>query len=126
MTPFVGANPARRDERGSAAVDFAFVFPAFALLMIGGIYGCALLYSNMSLQAAVERAARCYSVNAANCSGASAIQTYAMTQYSGVSTPTFTPSIQACGHQVIGSTTISFPTGGASVSVPLSAISCFP
>ncbi len=116
----------RRDAQGATVVEFAIVFPIFAMLMIGGIFGCALLYSNMSLQASVERAARCYSVNATTCSTTSGVQTYALSQYAGISTPEYTASMQSCGHEVVGSTSISFPTPTGRVSVPLSARSCFP
>jgi Flp pilus assembly protein TadG len=126
MRTLIKASEWRRDARGAAAVEFALVYPSFLLLMVGGVFGCALLYSNMSLQAAVQRAARCYSVNATTCGSPTAIQTYALSQYYGISTPTFTASIQPCGHQVIGSTTINFPTPGGKAAMPLSATSCFP
>jgi Flp pilus assembly protein TadG len=107
--------------RGTTTVEFAFVAPAMFLLMTATLFLGLLVYSAMGMQSAVEKAARCYSVNAAQCSTASSTQTYAQTNYFGVSTPTFTASKPACGHQVAAS--LTFNIGW---SVPLTATACFP
>jgi Flp pilus assembly protein TadG len=107
--------------RGTTTVEFAFVAPAMFLLMTAILFLGLLVYSAMGMQSAVEKAARCYSVNATQCSTASSTQTYAQTNYFGVSTPTFTASKPACGHQVAAS--LTFNIGW---SVPLTATACFP
>jgi Flp pilus assembly protein TadG len=108
-------------SRGTTTVEFALVAPAIFLLMTGTLFAGLLVYSAMGMQSAVEKAARCYSVNATQCTSASTTQTYAQTNYFGVSTPTFTASTPACGHQVAGS--LTFNVGW---SIPLTATACFP
>jgi Flp pilus assembly protein TadG len=110
-------------SEGAAAVEFAFVMPAFFALVIGTVGACILLYSNVSLQNAVEEAARYYSVNNAS---QSAAQTYAQSQYHGINSPTFTATTPACGHQVAAAVTIQFEAVLTNVSLPLSATACFP
>jgi Flp pilus assembly protein TadG len=108
-------------SRGTTTVEFAFVAPAIFLLMTGTLFAGLLVYSAMGMQSAVEKAARCYSVNATQCTSASTTETYAQTNYFGVSTPTFTASRPACGHQVAAS--LTFNVGW---SIPLTATACFP
>src|SRR5208337_2154120 len=95
-----------RCVRGATAVEFALVMPAFLALVLGGLSVCVLLYSNVSLQDAVEQGARCFSVNTATCGSASAAQTYAQGFYYGIGAPTYTASTPACGHQVAATLTL--------------------
>lgn len=116
-----------KDKRGSAAVEFAIVGPIFLSLCIGMIYVCMLLFSVGSLQYAVEEGARCASVKTLVCTSNAATQTYAANAYYGpLITPTFTATTPACGHQVSGTATFSLNTGLRRISVPLTAVSCFP
>jgi Flp pilus assembly protein TadG len=112
--------------KGAAAVEFAFIMPVFLALVIGCISGSILLYSNVSLQNAVEKGARCYSVNASECGSASAAQIYAQSQYHGINSPTFTATTPACGHQGAAAVTIQLEAVLTSVSLPLNATACFP
>jgi Flp pilus assembly protein TadG len=111
--------------RGTTTVEFAFVAPAMFLLITGTLFAGLLVYSAMGMQSAVEKAARCYSLNATQCGSASSTQTYAQTNYFGAGSPTFTASIPLppgdCGHQVAAS--LTFNVGW---SVPLTATACFP
>lgn len=107
--------------RGTTAIEFAMLAPALFLLIAGICYAGLLLYSAMGLQHAVQKAARCYSVNSSVCGSALATQTFAQGSYFGVSSPTFTVSTAACGHQV--SAALAFKIGW---NVPLSATACFP
>jgi Flp pilus assembly protein TadG len=107
-------------------VEFALVLPAFAALLVGGIYAGLVVYSAAGLQTAVEQAARCYSVDPAQCGSASATQTYAQSEYYDINNPTFTASIRPCGHQVAATVTVPLFAVVASLSVPLSATACFP
>jgi Flp pilus assembly protein TadG len=109
--------------RGTTTVEFAFVAPAMFLLITGTLFAGLLVYSTMGMQSAVEKAARCYSLNASQCGSASSAQTYAQSNYFGVGSPTFTASIPPdnCGHQVAAS--LTFNVGW---SVPLIAKACFP
>jgi Flp pilus assembly protein TadG len=113
-------------SRGAAAVEFALVMPAFLALVLGGLSVCVLMYSNVSLQDATERGARCFSVDTATCSSATAAQTFAQGFYYGVGAPTFTASTPACGHQVVGTLTLQIAAVLTNITVPLTASACFP
>jgi Flp pilus assembly protein TadG len=113
-------------DRGSAAVEFALVFPPFVMFLVGILYVCLVVYSAASLRFAVEQAARCYSVNASQCGSASTAQTYAQNKYYGLSNPTFTASTPSCGHQVSATLTLALNAVFKSWNIPLSATSCFP
>jgi Flp pilus assembly protein TadG len=111
---------------GTTAAEFGMVLPAVAALLVGGLYTTIVVYSAAGLHDAVEQAARCYSVNAGQCGSDTATQTYAQHQYYGVNSPTFTASIQSCGHQVAATVTIPLVAVVENLSVPLSATACFP
>jgi len=53
------------DEGGAAAVEFALVSTAFLAMVIGLCYIGIMLFNNMSLQWAVEKAARVAEINTA-------------------------------------------------------------
>jgi Flp pilus assembly protein TadG len=111
---------------GTTAAEFGMVLPAVAALLVGGLYTAIVVYSAAGLHDAVEQAARCYSVNVSQCSSDTATQTYAQNRYYGVNSPTFTASIQSCGHQVAATVTIPLVAVVQNLSVPLSATACFP
>jgi Flp pilus assembly protein TadG len=113
-------------ENGNTAVEFALILPAFATLVVGTLYAGVLLYSAAGLHNAVETAARCFSVNAGQCSSVATTQSYAQSQYHGVSSPTFTASTTACGYQVSATVTVALAATLANWNVPLSATACFP
>jgi hypothetical protein len=116
-----------RDSRGSAAVEFAIVGPIFLSLTVGMIYTCLLLFSMGSMQYAVEEGARCASVQTLVCTDATSTQNHAKAAYYGPFTaPTFTSTNAACGHKVSGSSTFSLNIVVTTLSVPLTATSCFP
>jgi hypothetical protein len=80
---------------------------------------------------AAEAAARSYSVsgssvNPGQCGSAATAQSYAQSQYLGVSSPTFTASSPSCGCQVNATLSLVLDAGMARWTVPLSATACFP
>jgi Flp pilus assembly protein TadG len=115
-------------EDGAAAVEFALVFSAFIMFIVGSFYVAGMLFVGSTMQYATEAAARCASVDTTNCVTNSQISTYATSKYSGgnLATPTFTHASATCGHQVTASVNYSLDLGMRKVSVPLSAASCFP
>jgi Flp pilus assembly protein TadG len=114
-----------QSDDGAAAVEFALTEPLFLSLIFAIGYAGLMIYSGVGMQTAVERAARCFSVQSrtgqATCSTATSTQSYAQSIYQGVSAPTFVASMQSCGHQVAA--TLTFHVGW---NVPLTAQSCFP
>ena len=116
-----------RDERASAAVEFAIVGPIFLTLTIGMIYTCMLLFSMGSMQYAVEEGARCASVKTLVCTDSASTVTYTNGVYYGpLTSPTFTSTTAACGHVVSGSASFGLNIGLSTLNVPLNATACFP
>jgi Flp pilus assembly protein TadG len=114
----------RRDERGSSAVEFALTAPAFLALLFGALQGALMLWTQLGLQHAVERAARCAAVNTALCGTSDQVQAYAVTQglANGLASGAFTLTTESCGKAVSATTSVRFVTA----SVSLYARSCFP
>ncbi len=112
---------------GAATVEFALVLPMFLVLLIGGFFCAFMLFTFGGLHYAVERAARCYSVQTTVCSSVDTTRSYALTQFSGYGvTPTFTPSSQTCGKQVSGSVNFDMNFYVRTVTIPLNATACYP
>lgn len=99
--------------------------------MLFGVINIAMvLWTLGGMQYAAETAARCAAVGSSSCTTASAIQTYALNRYAGLSlgaTNPFSYSATGCGHTVTASYTYSLviPLIGT-YSLPLSAAACSP
>ena len=76
-----------REDRGAAAIEYAFVLPALLMFAFGIIDVGRLVWTQVTLDRAVQAAARCASVNSTTCGTDSAIQTYASGQAWGMSVP---------------------------------------
>jgi len=118
-------------QEGASAVEFALVLPILLMLTLGAIGATIMLYSVVSLHYAVEDAARCVSVKTLVCTSQATMRTYAANRYKGptLASLTFnlTPATAAnCGNRVVGTGTLAFTTGIATVNLPISASSCYP
>jgi Flp pilus assembly protein TadG len=114
---------------GTTAVETAIVLPAFLLFLFAVIEAGLLLWTQTTLQAAVEAAARCAVVNTTQCGSTSAIQSYAAAQAAGmtISSSSFIVSQPSCGYQVSISYPFSFiVTELFSGTITLNAQSCRP
>jgi Flp pilus assembly protein TadG len=86
---------------GTTAVEFAMVLPPFLMLLLGTISASLAVYTEASLQYAVEGAARCYSADtspyntATQRVSATTTQSYAKSLYHGPSSPTRLPPLRA-------------------------------
>jgi hypothetical protein len=117
----------RSDDRGTAAVEFAFVAPVFIVLVVGTLYLCICLFLIGSLHYAVEEGARCASVKTSICTDATTTLSYAQSRYFGPGgTPTFTYSAAACGNSVTASMSYVLSVGLRQFTIPISATACFP
>ena len=115
------------DEHGTSAIEFAIVGPIFMMYMVGMVYVGMAIFSQGSLQYAVEVSARCAAVNTTVCTSSSSTVTYARSAYFGPSAaPSFVSTAAACGQKVTGSTsmTVNWVLGHA--TVPLNATACYP
>lgn len=116
-----------RDRRGSTAVEFAFVLPVAAALLIATMSGAQMMSVINGMHFAVEEAARCYAVNKAKCASPTAAETYGAQKYgAGGAAPQFQASTAVCGRRVTATKTYEFMVGFLVFDIPLSATSCFP
>jgi Flp pilus assembly protein TadG len=123
----VSAKAFKSDSSGATAIEFAILAPVFIMMCIGGIYACMMMFSMGSLQFAAQQAARCWSVQSTVCPSASSAQTYATNHYYGPAmSPTFSATMASCGHQVTGTISYGFDMGQKTLTVPLTAVACFP
>jgi Flp pilus assembly protein TadG len=125
----VGLRPIS-DIRGAAAVEFALILWPLLLLVLGAVDGGRMLWTQNTLQYAVEQAARCAVVSTATCGTPAQIKSYAASMANGmsVSPSVFSSASPGCGAkttQVSASYSYSplfpFPT-----NVTLTASSCRP
>jgi Flp pilus assembly protein TadG len=117
----------RKDESGASAAEFTLVMMPFMVLVFAIIHLSFVFYANQSLQFATEAAARCYSVDAVNCSSAGAAQTFAVSRYKGPSIgAAFTATATGCGHTVTGTGSYQVDAIVVDIPVNLSATACFP
>jgi Flp pilus assembly protein TadG len=114
-------------------VEFALVAPPFLMFLVGIMSASVLVFSAASMHFAAEAAARSYSVSGPpppappnQCGSAATAQSYAQSQYYGVSSPTFTASTVSCGCQVNATLSLVLDAGMARWTVPLSTTACFP
>lgn len=122
--------PGPRDgERGAVAVEYGIILPVFLVLVLGMMDTGRLLWTQTTLDRAVEAAARCSVVNTLQCGTATQVQQYAVTQAYGVNitSAAFTVAAQACGVKV----TVAYPfrlvIPWLTVSqVTLNASGCYP
>jgi Flp pilus assembly protein TadG len=117
----------RRDERGAAAIEYAFVLPLFVALVMGTISTAQLASAINGLHFAVQEGARCWAVNHSTCPTTAASVTYATARYVGPDVkPTFTAGAADCGRTVTVTGSYRLELAVAHYDVPLSATSCYP
>ncbi|MGA7386171.1 MAG: TadE family protein [Methylocella sp.] len=115
------------DIRGAAAVEFALIILSLMLLLLGTVDGGRMLWTQNTLQYAVEQAARCAVVNTTTCGTPAQIQSYAVSMANGMSlsSSVFSSSSPACGTQVSASYSYT-PLFPYPTHVILTARSCRP
>lgn len=92
----------RGRERGSVAVEYGILLPALLLLVLGLIDVSRLVWTQTTLDRAVEAAARCGAVDSVKCGTAAAVQAYAAGEAYGmtIAATAFTVTSQSCGVSV--------------------------
>jgi Flp pilus assembly protein TadG len=136
----VAARKAARDCRGAAAVEAAIAIPILLVLIFGVIEVGFMFWTQVSLNFAVEQAARCGAVSqptSTTCgtNSPATIKSYAVAQAVGIPNLTaanftvYTNNAAACGSGVQVSASYDF-TSVVSTLVPysltISATSCYP
>ncbi len=116
-------------NRGSIAVEYALLLPALLLFVIGIMEVGRLLWTQTTLERAVEAAARCGAVDSVTCADAPATADYAVTQAFGlkVESSAFTVSSAACGVSVTAAFAYDFIVPWvAPRNMVLHASACYP
>ena len=121
--------PWRRSISGTAAIEFGLALPMLLLFVLGVMDVGRLIWTQTTLDRAVEAAARCAVVDTTNCGTATLTQSYAAGQAFGltIASTAFTVTTPACGVQVAVSTpfTLIIPWIATS-SITLAATACYP
>lgn len=119
---------ARKGDGGTAAVEFALVFPVVLVFTLGIIDVGRLLWTQTTLDRAVLAAARCAAVNATTCGTAANIQSYAVTQAYGLKITSSVFTVTQATTNVCVSAALTFrliiPWVGETVN--LAANACYP
>lgn len=116
-------------DSGAAALEYAILLPVFLMLLLGGIDVSRALWMQVSLDRAVQAAARCASVTPTTCGSTAAIQAYAASQAWGVTVASsvFSVQAQACGVRVTAAAPFQFVTPWiAPPSGTLRSSACYP
>jgi len=116
-------------ERGAAAIEFAIILPILLLCVLGLIELGRAIWTQATLDYAVQAAARCAAVDRLTCGTAAHTQQYATTKAPGLSLPAsvFTVTTPPCGVQVAASLAFDFLVPALlPYSQTLSATACFP
>ena len=116
-----------RNRSGGMADEFALIATPLVLLLLATMEIGRGLWIQNALNYSVEGAARCASIDVNNCGTTTQIKSYAAgLSGAGFATTVFTPSTAACGNQVSASYPMTFDIPFASVSLTLTAQSCYP
>jgi Flp pilus assembly protein TadG len=118
-------------ERGAAVVEFAIILPILLLCVLGLIEFARVIWTQTTLDYAVQAAARCAAIDSVTCGTDVAIQNYAASKAPGLSfsdpTSTFGVTRPLCGVQVTASLPFDFLLPGLlPYSQTLSARACYP
>ena len=91
-----------RRQGGAVALEYGIILPVFLMLVLGLIDTGRLLWTQTTLDRAVEAAARCGAVNTVACGTAAQVQQKAVDEAYGltIETSSFTVSVRSCGVQV--------------------------
>jgi Flp pilus assembly protein TadG len=124
-----------KDGGGATAVEMAIALPIILLLIFGVIEIGIMMWTQLTLNNAVEAAARCGAVNTQTCGTPTSIESYAVSQAVGI------PNLTSANFVVHKSGSASCGTAGVEVtasydftsmqrivpiSVTITASSCYP
>jgi Flp pilus assembly protein TadG len=99
-----------KDQRGAVAIEYAIVLPALLSFAIAIMDFGRLMFTTVTLDRAVQSAARCGSFNTTSCATDAAIKTFAVGQAWGMklATSNFVVTHPSCGVKVSASVSFKF------------------
>ena len=116
-----------RDSRGSVALEFALTAIVLSVFLFGIMEAGRAMWLQSALNYSVAEAARCASINTTLCGTTSQIQDYPSSQSgAGFASSIFSRTTPGCGNQVTASYPLALTIPTLSVSVTLTAQSCYP
>jgi Flp pilus assembly protein TadG len=116
-------------DAGTAALEYAILLPVLLMMILGAMDAGRVIWLQVTLERAVEAAARCAAINTTICGSASAIQTYAASQAFGttIAASQFAATSATCGANVTGTLPFAFVVPWISKrKITLSATACYP
>ncbi len=121
--------PGHLGHRGSVAVEYGIILPVFLLLVLGIVDVGRLMWTQTTLDRAVEAAARCGAVDAVRCKTVTQVQSVAVAEAYGlqIAASDFAVATAACGVEVQGSLAFKLIIPWiARTDLPLTARACYP
>src|SRR6266566_6902484 len=118
-----------KEQHGNAAVEFAFLMPVFLVMFLGIVEFGRLLWTQSTLQHAVEAAARYAAIYYPTCTSDSETKSYAAAEVFGqsVQASAFTLTCATCGTQVKAQINFAFIVPALlPYNITLKAQSCYP
>jgi Flp pilus assembly protein TadG len=116
-------------NRGTAALEYAILLPALLMILVGALDTGRVMWLQVTLERAVDAAARCAAINANTCNSVANIQNYAATQAFGttINASAFAVTTAVCGTSITGTLPFAFiiPWPGKR-TITLSATACYP
>ncbi|MEJ0062556.1 MAG: TadE family protein [Alphaproteobacteria bacterium] len=114
---------------GEVIVEYAILLPVLLMFVLGITDTGRLIWTQATLDRAVDAAARCGAINSADCGTVSQLQNYAVAQAYGlvIASTAFTASTASCGVKIVASFPFTFITPFIGLTnLTLSATACYP
>lgn len=114
---------------GTVALEYALILPVLLLMLLGALDAGRALWLQVTIERAVDAAARCAAINVSVCGTVVQIQNYAASQTFGTSVEpsVFTAVNTGCGAKVTGTLPFAFVTPWLSKrAITLTAMACYP
>ena len=130
MTPLI--RKFLSDCRGGDALDMALIFPFYMLIVLGVMAMAFLLWTENTIQSAVQQAARCAAINPIDCGTQSAVQNAAIGWTYGILTTSDTGKVSVnlsatCSSGKSGkAVAITYAVTFLVISTTVAAESCYP
>lgn len=116
-------------SRGAVALEYAIILPALLLMILGALDVGRVMWLQVTLERAVEAAARCAAINEVECGSATQIQSYAASQAYGttIGAAVFVAASASCGTSVTGTVPFTFAIPWVMRrKITLRATACYP
>lgn len=116
-------------DRGAVALEYAIILPVLLLMILGALDAGRVMWLQVTLERAVEAAARCAAINETTCGSTAQVQNYAAAQAYGATmgASAFVAASASCGTRVTGTVPFTFAIPWVMRrKITLSATACYP